>query len=925
MNERIVIGPNENLIEIIADQLGLHGKDLSSIAVIFPGKRPAHFLRKELARRIGGSFIPPKIFSIDEFVQSLYKILHTEPVKDLEPIDAVTLLYQVHGGLKERLGGDYFTSLDSFIPIGLKLFGELEELMLAQLPERRLKETLSSLTYNRLFLLPEYYTRFYAFVAEKKYSTRALRYKEVADHIYDIYLEEYKKLIIVGLFKLTHAEQIIFDDLSKRLNAQFIYQTDKVEQGTPEPEIHFIKASDTHGQVFALSAIIEKQMENNKRFDERSVIVLPTADALFPLVHQTLSLLPPEEYNIALGYPMARTPVYGFLHNLMEFLCTKQGERYSAAYYVKFVLHPYVKNIRFGHRTDVTRILFHAIESMLVRDTSKILITLEDIEGADEVFTSVAYAVSESGTKVTPEQLKEHLREIHTHTIRALEQTSTLKEFAHKNIEVLSYIYEQSTARLHPLFLRYAEALLQVFLHLEESIAGTSSFRDINGYFNFLQQYVAHQDVPFTGTPLRGLQVLGLLETRGLRFDDVYLLNANDDVLPGRDGTDMLLPQQLRESLGLETRRDRDALSEHYFNLLISGAKRVHIFYEESGENDKSRFVEKLLWGRQKRDKTYSSDAYIEAVRYRVKLASDTVPSIPKSDKTLAVLNGFTYSASALDTYIHCPIQFYYRTIMRLEEREEATDDLDNRDVGLFVHEVLKKFYEPFKGRKLELQDLDTDRMGKLVDESFAQKFGIEPAGAVYLLKRQIRRQLQTMLTDYQQKVIQQSEVTLNGVEERFTIQALGARFEGRIDRIEERDGKIMILDYKTGVRPATVSVNFNKLNIDKRENWSEAVTSLQLPIYLLLYSIQKGVAVERIVPAYIYLGESRLNKESEVVFVDDDAERAACFTHIKKLIELIIYEIQNPNVPFLSPTDLRKTCPYCPFTALCGTRWVQE
>ncbi len=206
MSERIVLGPNEHLVETIAAQLGGKGKDLSDIAVVFPGKRPAHFLRKELARRIGGSFIPPKLFSVDEFILSLYQILHPEPVKDLEPIDAIMLLFQVHSDLKERLGGDYFSSLDSFIPVGLKLFSELEELRLANLPEKKIREELTPLTYNRLFSLPEYYTRFYKLVSEKKYTTRAVRYVEVAEHIYEIPLTEYTQILVAGLFKLTHAE-----------------------------------------------------------------------------------------------------------------------------------------------------------------------------------------------------------------------------------------------------------------------------------------------------------------------------------------------------------------------------------------------------------------------------------------------------------------------------------------------------------------------------------------------------------------------------------------------------------------------------------------------------------------------------------------------------------------------------------------------
>ena len=439
--------------------------------------------------------------------------------------------------LNERLGGDYFASLDAFIPIGLKLFGELEELKLAHLPERKLKEVLSALTYNRLFSLAEYYTKFYALTAEKGFTTRAVRYAEVAEHISELDLSDYTQIVVAGLFKLTHAEQIIFNDLEKRSNTLFVFQTDKIEDGTPEPEIHFYKASDTHGQVFALSALIKKQLDNNQQIDEHSVIVLPTADALFPVVHQTLSLMPQDHYNIALEYPIARTPIYGFLNNLMELVCTKQGDRYSAAQYIKFILHPYTKNIRFGNRTDITRILFHAIESMLTKDKSKILLTLDEIEQSDEIFTNVALAISESDNEVNSGAIEKHLHTIHSYTIHALENITSIKEFAHNVIEILTYIYEHSTARLHPLFRPYAEALLKVFLHLEQSFAGNASFHDASGYFNFLQQYVSHQDVPFPGTPLRGLQVLGLLETRNLQFDDVYFLNANDNVLPGGIGT----------------------------------------------------------------------------------------------------------------------------------------------------------------------------------------------------------------------------------------------------------------------------------------------------------------------------------------------------------------------------------------------------
>jgi ATP-dependent helicase/nuclease subunit B len=924
MSERMVLGPNGHLIETIVSRLEPHGKDYSKTAIVFPGKRPAHFLRKELAAQAGGSIIPPKIFSVDDFILSLHQQLHPDPVRDLEPIDAVALLYQVHGEVKERLGSEYFESLDAFIPIGLKLFGELEELRLANLPERTLHEVLSALTYNRLFSLAEYYTKFYMLAAEKGFTTRAVRYVEVADHIGEMDLSCYSLIIVAGLFKLTHAEQIIFDELENRSNTLFVFQTDKIDAGTIEPEVHFYKASDTHGQVFALSELIRKQLENDRRIDEHSVIVLPTADALFPVVHQTLSLFPQEQYNIALEYPIARTPIYGFLYNLLELICTKQGKRYSAAHYIKFILHPYTKNIRLGQRTDITRILFHAVESALVKDASKIFVTLEEIEQFDEICTNVARAVSEEDSEITPEQVKQHLHDVHSSTIRAMEESSSIRDFAHRVIEVLTYIYEQSTARLHPLFRPYSEALLKVFLHLEESYIASSSFREFTGYFNFLQQYIALQNVPFSGTPLRGLQVLGLLETRSLQFDDVYFLNVNENVLPGGIGSDMLLPQQLREKLGLETRYDRDTLKEYYFHLLVRGAKRVHLFFTESGESDKSRFVEQLLWERQKHDGTPTTDPYIQTVHYKVNLANSAVPSIPKHSDVLAMLQGFTYSASALDTYLKCPIQFYYKHLMRIKEKEEASEDIDQQEIGKFVHEVLYKFFEPYVGKKLETHDLLPARMNQLVDGMFAQKFGAEPAGAAYLLKRQIQRQLDTLLIEYQQPMAMENEIIIKGLEERIFVHAFGAKFEGRLDRIEQRGGTMYILDYKSGSKPGKPPVAFSKLKLDERESWNEAVTSLQLPMYLLLYSTQRNTALEQIIPANLYLGKNRLSKDCEVAFMENTEERVAGFQQIKQLIELMLKEIHNTAIPFVPPADLSKACPTCPFTGFCGTAWVQ-
>ncbi len=922
MNGRIVISPQDSLVKTVIDQLPKDIKDYSRIAVVFPGKRPAHFIRKELAVRVGSSFIPPKIFSIDDFVLSLYQQL-AEPRKDLEPMDAIALLYHIHAGLSERLGGEHFTAFDEFLPLGMKLLGELEELCLAHLPDRRIEEELGMLTHNRLFSLQAYYKQFYALVEESGYATRAMRYAGVAGRIQEIDLERYSKIVIAGLFKQTHSEQIIFQEIENHQNVWMVYQSDKRDEN--EPEIHYTKASDTHGQVFALSACIERQLKKGTPLDEHSVIVLPSPDSLFPVYHQTLTLLGEEEYNIALGYPVVRTPIFGFFNNLLDLLTTKQNDVFSASSYIKFILHPYTKNIRWNQRTDVTRILFHAIETKISSDASKKLMSLNDVELAEDIFTSVAFVLNEQGVEITPEQLKRHVRTIHNQTIRAFDQLGSLTEFSQKSIALLSYMYEESTARLHPLFRRYAETMIEVFEYVEHSLIGNVSFRDVQGYLTFLRQYVGMQEVPFAGTPLRGLQVLGMLETRGLQFDDVYILNVNDEILPGSPTSDVLLPQQLRDRLGLETRHDRNALIEYYFNLLVRSAKRVHLFYTDTGDTTKSRFVEKLLWEEEKKKRSCSSEEQIATVRYTLKLANELPAPVEKSEQVMSVLRGFSFSASAFDTYLRCPIKFYYRYLLKLEEKDKASDDLEAKDVGKFVHAVLKKYFEPLINISVKSSDLDGARMDDLTEELFAETFGKEPGGAVYLLKQQIQRRLKEYLTEYQAQVLKHRKVVIRMLENKFTTLIKGVKCEGKPDRIEERGSAHVILDYKTGANPKKKPIRFDKLAFDDRATWSDAVHSLQLPLYLLLYRDASRLPAEQIIPAYLYLGEKTITMASEVPLYEDTMQQMNELHKIEEFLARLFQEILDANVPFQAPKDVNVSCPGCPMKSICGTSRVQR
>ena len=940
MNKTLVIDPSENVVETIISTMNLEESDFSRTAMVFPGKRPSHFVRKALGDRLKRSFIPPRIFSIDEFIATLYRKLHPEHLKQLEAIDAVALLFQIHGAEKERLGGTNFATLDVFLPVGFKLFAELEELRMANCSDRVLRESLSKIAYGRLHSLPKYYEAFYKLVSASGFTTRSMQYAAVADDCTKLDLSEFSLVFFTGFLALTNSERQILAELRRRENIVFVYQRGtglndhfkelQIDAGIEEdqrplrPEISFYEAQDTHGQVFALTTLIQEKLRRNEPIDERTVIVLPTPDALIPLYHHVLPLLPSDQYNIALGYPLTRTPVYGFIENLMELVASTQDGRFPVSGYLKFVLHPYTKNIRFGQRSDVTRILVHGLEDIVSRDKSRMFATMEELESLDELFTNSSSAIPETGDSITPDELRQHLRTIHDRTIRKFSSFGSIGDFARKAIDVLLYIFGESTANLHPFFRTYAETILEVFHGLELSLLSDHVFDRTQSYFSLLRRYVDTSEVPFSGTPLKGMQILGLLETRNLRFDDVFVLDMNDDTIPGAVGQAMLLPQGLREQLGLETYRDREMLTEYYFGLLLNGAKRVHLFFTEHGKSEKSRFAEKLLWARQRQDGLKAADESIRTIRYRVNLSNSVPQPVQKSSDVARFLKNFSFSASGLDVYLECPIKFYYSKVLGLEEKEDAGADVENQDIGKFVHAVLKRYFEGTVGNPLTKEQMDVSRMMQIVNDLFKEHFGGEHAGTLYLIKKQILKQLKAFLHDYQMPVLDSSPITIEGLEHPIRVTYNGFALEGRIDRIERRATDVFILDYKTGKDDPLAKVNFKNLNVEQRETWGKAVASLQLPFYLLLYTLKTGVDIKNVRPAYLFLGRNVLGKDIETEFAKEPSVRVEYFRQAEEVISRILDEIIDPSIPFEPTLDPQQQCPSCSFSVLCGTQWIQ-
>lgn len=939
-----IIPAGANLIDAVVSELGAEGGDYSSQAVVFPGKRPAHFLRKALSGKEKGAFFPPKIFSMDEFIEHLYRERLGHAEEALQQVDAVAILFDIHKKAEKRLGRPNYDSFDNFIPLALKLLGELEEVSMANRAAREIEELLRAIQFAKFHSLAYYYKNFYEEVARRGFTTRSTAYRAVAGEIEKSGFPPLGKIVLAGFYAFTNVEKKIVDLLRKRENVKFIFQSGaglreslkplgltagmaEMERAEPvSPEIHFYKSPDAHGQVFALASEIQKRLGAEGAIDHHTAVILPAPETLFPAIHFPLSLLKEEQFNIALGYPVKRTPAYGFLKNLLELVSAAFNGKFPVSSYLKAVLHPYMKNIKYHQRSDLTRIMFHQFEEYFSEEKPKALISLELVENDTELLGRCATALAGVVEGIGQEELMSHVKKIHDKTIRKFTGLESIGDFARKAKEILDYIFTESTANLHPYFRPYVERLMESLDAVEGSLIKDEKFVEPSGYLSFLQHFLEGETVPFHGTPLRGMQVLGLLETRNLNFDTVYFLDANDDVVPGRPREEMLLPQQIRKTLGLETYHDREKLVEYHFDQVTGGAKEVHLFYLENqkdGKKEKSRFVQKLLWKKQQSLEPGRLARPEATVRYGIKLENPKPDPIAKTEEITGFLRNFRQSASGLDDYLACELKFYYKNVLRLREKSEAGDGIDPLDVGILIHGVLEEYFKPFIGKKISAGELDGNRLEEIILSRMEREYGEDWLGPTFMMHSQVVSHLREFIEKQQKPLMKSCDVVLKDLEKKITVEKNGITFTGKIDRIELRKEMVHIIDYKTSKDDKGVRIRLDKLSLEDRNSYRDAIGSFQLPLYLLLYNQLTGTPVTKIVPSYVFLGKNSIDETIEVPIGDEFTPVPALFEAVQSVIFRLIAEMLDASRPFL-PTDfLELECPVCPFSTLCGTAWV--
>ncbi|WP_027186853.1 PD-(D/E)XK nuclease family protein [Desulfovibrio cuneatus] len=773
-----------------------------------------------------------------------------------------------------------------------------------------------------------------------------------------------------------------------------------VEEETPHtpPRMTFYEGFDLHSQLNALTehltqqrneeraergpSIPESKPENDAQptetaYEERwsapLAVVLPESGLLLPALHH----LPKEDCNISMGYPLGRSPLAQLLHTLLSLQEKRRGNTYYWRDLVDLARHPYLKMLSPSVQAQensqtLTNNTTTGQAAQNTAGTADATLSLrgelhrleKSIRESGALFVAPFTLLREEYASMAPGQVPPltllHLLDTTLNTsLTAFESPNTpaalgaaLEQFCALLLEHGAALWERFPIDGECLH-RLLQSVIPELLH--SSLAGEELPRQT--LFNLVRQLLDAERVPFTASPLVGTQVLGMLETRLLSFKRVYVLDATDENLPGIPMGDPLLPDTLRAELGLPSVSGRNETSAYHFFRLLAGAEEVVLLWQQGADagleqkQQKSRFVEELVWEQEKRQgclvhEPGSTAPYVTLATSLAPQASHTraIAATPDTAALVHATLGRGVSASLLESYLRCPVQFFHERAANLAEPDEAQERDDPLEVGNLLHKTLQEFFTPCLGRPFPPEDASPEALQDLMQETFTACLkasplpGTLPADAGAMLQSAANIRLHAFL-EAQMQLAPMPLAVEHFLEVPFCpVEGIGAerkelgprlyggqalRLKGKLDRIDMREKGLVILDYKTGSIPRPDhGVWHNSALWDHMATWqpgtperdamalervAAALPRVQLPFYLHLCSMARQTGQLSFVPEHVplwdaaFVGLADFGEEHPLFapYAEPETRLHAIHAQIPLLVSFLIRHMAESSVYF--------------------------
>lgn len=768
------------------------------------------------------------------------------------------------------------------------------------------------------------------------------------------------------------------------------------EEAPPAPQrMTFYEGFDLHSQLNALADHLAQQRQDEQTgceetapgikepaaettapeavYEERwsapLAVVLPESGLLLPALHH----LPKEDCNISMGYPLGRSPLAQLLHTLLALQEKRRGNTYYWRDLVDLARHPYLKmltpNVQTQEGTSPPAPQSAAaIGQPAQHATGSAEATLslrgelhrleKTIRESGSLFVAPFTLLQEEYASMAPHQLPpmpllQLLDTTLNTSLTALESPTTpaalgaaLEQFCALLLEHGAELWERFPIDGECLH-RLLQSVIPELLH--SSLAGEELPRQT--LFNLVRQLLEAERVPFTASPLVGTQVLGMLETRLLSFKRVYVLDATDEHLPGIPMGDPLLPDTLRAELGLPSVSGRNETSAYHFFRLLAGAEEVVLLWQQGADagleqkQQKSRFVEELVWEQERRQgclvhEPGSTAPYITLATSLAPQASHTraIAATPATAALVHATLGRGVSASLLESYLRCPVQFFHERAANLAEPDEAQERDDPLEVGNLLHKTLEEFFKPYLGKPFPPAEVSPEALQDLMQETFTaclKKSTLPrtlPADAQAMLQSAASIRLHAFM-EGQMHLAPMPLVVEHPLEKVPFIPVAGQgpgrygekalHLTGKLDRIDMREKGLVILDYKTGSIPrpdhgvwhntalwehmATWQPGTPEHDAMALERVAAAIPRVQLPFYLHLCNMARQTGQLALVPEHVplwdaaFVGLAEFGEEHPLFapYAEPETRLHAIHTQIPLLVSFLIRHMAESSVYF--------------------------
>lgn len=908
--------------------------EIENQVIILPSKRAGVFFRDELLRQLTHSTWGPKIYTIEDLVGEISSL------KIVDNIQLIFNFYEVY--LKNSIDKNQdtfdqfskwatmalydFNEIDRFLVNSEKLFSNLRdakkiESWTPEEPTKLIKQFLRF--WDRLEI---YYTELKAKLLSEGLAYQGMAFRVASEKI-DEYLSDIKrdnKFHLVGFNAINKAEESIINSLLESGKANIYWDADKYyvenkvqEAGSflrqhrknwkyfeenkfnwiqdnfsKEKNIKLIGVPKMVGQAKVAGQILDNvsNVVNSKDKFKSTALVLADENLLLPMLNSLSDVV--DNINITMGYPIRNTPMAGLFELIFKL-------------HEKVVKLGRIEDDKPFYYQDLVAILKHPIVKSYLMDIGK-----NSDKIIDEINSKNLVFVGYDNLEIIKNNdlLKTILFPWNNNSSVAIKSCikiiSTLKDFYSKDYNI------------HQLDLEYLFRFSQIFNQLSGLESRYSYISDLKVLSSFFNQILNSETLSFKGEPLLGLQLMGMLETRVLDFETVILTSVNEGILPAGSSQNSFIPYDIKIDSGLPTYQEKDAIYAYHFYRLIQRAKNVYILYnteaDDFGSGEKSRFITQLI---NESGKNINIDEYI--LSGEPSKTDKRKIAISKNQAVIDRLNEIGnkgFSPSALAMYMRNPLDFYYQKVLRLKEQDDVEEIAGYNTLGNVVHEVLEELYKPFIGKFIKDDDVAKmiPKVTNLTKEKFEKLYlnGDIDHGKNLLINKVAQEFTINFLNSEIELLKKGHDLKIIGLEKKMTadiyVKELNktVKIFGFIDRVDQLDGVIRVLDYKTGKAEEKDLKIYSFSDITQDEGMPKA---LQVMAYALM--IQQEMEENSLANQEINAGIIALKKmKKNTLMLSDSKGKPLSITtqeldDYKKSMASLFLEIFNEGIPFEEKT----------------------